>query len=64
MEACEGWVRSRRVPKIQLIVRTTNQSTVGFYEHLGYAASARCPSALAARVVRPAAGMGGPHETG
>ena len=38
MEACEDWARSRRVPKIQLMVRTTNQSTVGLCEHLGYAA--------------------------
>jgi ribosomal protein S18 acetylase RimI-like enzyme len=39
MEACEDWVRSRGIPKIQLMVRTTNRATVGFYEHLGYAAS-------------------------
>jgi ribosomal protein S18 acetylase RimI-like enzyme len=37
MEACESWVRSRGIPKIQLMVRTTNQAAVGFYEHLGYA---------------------------
>jgi ribosomal protein S18 acetylase RimI-like enzyme len=37
MEACEAWVRSRGVPKIQLMVRSTNQAAVGFYEHLGYA---------------------------
>jgi ribosomal protein S18 acetylase RimI-like enzyme len=36
MQACETWVRSRGIPKIQLMVRTTNQATVGFYEHLGY----------------------------
>jgi ribosomal protein S18 acetylase RimI-like enzyme len=39
MEACEDWVRSRGIPKIQLMVRATNQVTVGFYEHLGYAGS-------------------------
>jgi ribosomal protein S18 acetylase RimI-like enzyme len=39
MEACEDWVRSRGIPKIQLMVRATNRSTIGFYEHLGYADS-------------------------
>jgi ribosomal protein S18 acetylase RimI-like enzyme len=39
MEACEAWVQSRGMPKIQLMVRTTNQATVGFYDHLGYEAS-------------------------
>jgi ribosomal protein S18 acetylase RimI-like enzyme len=39
MEACEAWVRSRGIPKIQLMVRATNQAAVGFYEHLGYAGS-------------------------
>jgi len=39
MEACEDWVRSRGIPKIQLMVRATNQGTIGFYEHLGYADS-------------------------
>jgi ribosomal protein S18 acetylase RimI-like enzyme len=37
MEACEAWVRSRDIPKIQLMVRSTNQATVAFYQHLGYA---------------------------
>ena len=36
MEACEAWVRARGIPKIQLMVRATNQAVVGFYEHLGY----------------------------
>jgi ribosomal protein S18 acetylase RimI-like enzyme len=39
MEACEDWVRSRGIPKIQLMVRATNRSTIGFYERLGYANS-------------------------
>jgi ribosomal protein S18 acetylase RimI-like enzyme len=37
MQACEAWVRSRDIPKIQLMVRSTNQSTVAFYQRLGYA---------------------------
>jgi ribosomal protein S18 acetylase RimI-like enzyme len=37
MQACEAWVRSRDIPKIQLMVRSTNQATVAFYQHLGYA---------------------------
>lgn len=36
MDACEVWVQSRGVPKIQLMVRTTNKAVMGFYEHLGY----------------------------
>jgi ribosomal protein S18 acetylase RimI-like enzyme len=36
MEACEAWVQSRGIPKIQLMVRATNQAVLGFYEHLGY----------------------------
>ncbi len=37
MEACEAWVQSPGVPKIQLMVRAANTAAVGFYEHLGYA---------------------------
>ena len=37
MQACEAWVYSRGIPKIQLMVRATNKAVVGFYEHLGYA---------------------------
>jgi ribosomal protein S18 acetylase RimI-like enzyme len=37
MAACEAWVIARGIPKIQLMVRTTNKAAVGFYEHLGYA---------------------------
>ncbi len=29
-------MQSRGVPKIQLKVRATNKTVVGFYEHLGY----------------------------
>lgn len=36
MEACEAWVRSQGIPKIQLMVRATNKAVVGFYLHLGY----------------------------
>jgi ribosomal protein S18 acetylase RimI-like enzyme len=36
MEACEAWVRAQQIPKIQLMVRATNEATVGFYQHLGY----------------------------
>jgi ribosomal protein S18 acetylase RimI-like enzyme len=39
MEVCEDWVRSRGIPKIQLMVRETNRVATGFYEHLGYAES-------------------------
>jgi ribosomal protein S18 acetylase RimI-like enzyme len=36
MEACEAWVQSRGIPKIQLMVRAANKAVAGFYEHLGY----------------------------
>lgn len=36
MGACEAWVRARGIPKIQLMVRTTNTAVTGFYQHLGY----------------------------
>lgn len=36
MRACEDWVRSRGVPKIQLMVRHTNQDVIAFYTALGY----------------------------
>jgi ribosomal protein S18 acetylase RimI-like enzyme len=37
MRECEQWVRSRGVPKIQLMVRHNNASVIAFYEDLGYA---------------------------
>lgn len=37
MRACEEWLRSRQVPKIQLMVRAENMAVIGFYRHLGYA---------------------------
>lgn len=36
MRACEAWLRERGVPKVQLMVRQTNQDVVSFYESLGY----------------------------
>jgi ribosomal protein S18 acetylase RimI-like enzyme len=36
MDACEQWVRDAGIPKIQLMVRSTNLATVDFYQHLGY----------------------------
>ena len=37
MKACEEWVASRGVPKLQLMVRTTNAEVAQFYARLGYA---------------------------
>jgi ribosomal protein S18 acetylase RimI-like enzyme len=34
--ACETWLRARRVPKLQLMVREGNAAAVGFYGALGY----------------------------
>jgi ribosomal protein S18 acetylase RimI-like enzyme len=36
MAAAEGWLRARGVPKVQLMVRESNESVVAFYEALGY----------------------------
>jgi ribosomal protein S18 acetylase RimI-like enzyme len=36
VDAGEQWLRDRAVPKVQLMVRTTNTTVVPFYEHLGY----------------------------
>jgi ribosomal protein S18 acetylase RimI-like enzyme len=36
MTACEQWVRARGIRKIQLMVRTTNEAVLGFYQRLGY----------------------------
>ncbi len=36
MEACELWLLDRGIPKINLMVRGSNEVAVGFYERLGY----------------------------
>lgn len=36
MEASERWLRERDVPKLNVMVRTTNTAVIGFYEALGY----------------------------
>lgn len=36
MRASEQWLSERHVPKVQLMVRTTNAAVVEFYESLGY----------------------------
>lgn len=37
MQAVEDWLRSRGVPKLNLMVRKENDAVIGFYEALGYA---------------------------
>lgn len=36
MVACEAWIASHGIPKIQLMVRHSNTDVVAFYEALGY----------------------------
>ena len=36
MAAAEGWLRERGVPKVQLMVRDSNEAVLGFYGPLGY----------------------------
>ncbi|GAC1611301.1 MAG: GNAT family acetyltransferase [Mycobacteriales bacterium] len=36
MQASETWLRDRSVPKVNLMVRTTNSAVIAFYEALGY----------------------------
>jgi ribosomal protein S18 acetylase RimI-like enzyme len=35
MDAAEAWLRERGAPKLQLMVRTSNEEALGFYEALG-----------------------------
>jgi len=35
MDAAEAWLRARGVPKLQLMVRASNEEALGFYEALG-----------------------------
>ena len=37
MTAAENWLRQHGAVKVQLMVRSTNEAVLGFYEHLGYA---------------------------
>lgn len=36
MRACETWLSTRNVPKVQLMVRTENDAVTAFYAALGY----------------------------
>lgn len=36
MDSAEVWLRDRGVVKVQLMVRSTNEAVLGFYDHLGY----------------------------
>ena len=36
MSAAENWLREHGAVKVQLMVRSTNEAVLGFYEHLGY----------------------------
>jgi ribosomal protein S18 acetylase RimI-like enzyme len=40
MRAAEAWAASRGLPKLQLMVRESNSTVLGFYGHLGYRDSA------------------------
>lgn len=39
VEAAEAWLAGAGMPKVQLLVRETNQRVLAFYEALGYARS-------------------------
>jgi ribosomal protein S18 acetylase RimI-like enzyme len=41
MEAAEGWLRKRNVPKMQLMIREANTAVADFYERIGYQAEPR-----------------------
>lgn len=36
MTACEQWLIEQGAVKVQLMIRTTNEPVIGFYQHLGY----------------------------
>jgi ribosomal protein S18 acetylase RimI-like enzyme len=37
MAAAEAWVAERGIPKLMLMVRSSNTAVLGFYDALGYA---------------------------
>ena len=41
VQAAEQWLRQRGVAKVQLLVRETNTTVVGFYEYLGFEVAPR-----------------------
>ncbi|MEA1832064.1 GNAT family acetyltransferase [Methylobacterium durans] len=41
VQAAEGWLRERKVVKVQLLVRETNATIVSFYEQLGFEVAPR-----------------------
>ena len=50
--AAEDWAFQRGVPKLELLVRDSNQTAVGFYQHLGYQ-----PEPVSVMAKRPTADM-------
>lgn len=36
MQSSEEWLRERGMPKVNLMVRTTNSAAIAFYARLGY----------------------------
>lgn len=36
MNAAEHWLREHGAVKVQLMVRSTNEAVLGFYDHIGY----------------------------
>ena len=36
MDAAEDWLRNHGAVKVQLMVRSTNETVLGFYDHLGH----------------------------
>ena len=49
--AAEDWAFQRGVPKLELLVRDSNQTAAGFYQHLGYQ-----PEPVSVMAKRPTAG--------
>ena len=41
VEAGENWLRSRRVPKVMLLIRETNTKVEAFYKNIGYETAPR-----------------------
>jgi ribosomal protein S18 acetylase RimI-like enzyme len=41
MAACEQWLVARRVPKLNLMIRASNEEAIGFYAALEYATEDR-----------------------
>ena len=61
VHACELWLGERGVPKVQLIIRSSNTRVIGFYQRLGYVVEPR--EIMSKRLDGRAVAVGGQKDT-